>query len=257
MTTQRGFSLVELSIVLVILGLLTGGILAGQSLIRAAELRSVTTEYQRYIAAVQSFRDKFMGLPGDIGNATKFWGDDNTYCPDAAITNGTPGTCNGNGDGNLSSSTTASTTAENYRFWQQLALAGLIEGSYTGISGPLGNRQVLLGTNAPASKLKPAGWYTEPMGIQTSASIFAWEGSYGNPFYFGAAETNDIVEISAIKPEELWNIDSKLDDGQPAYGNVRDYKNFTGCHTGTTPATASYNLSNNTIACIAVFITGW
>ncbi len=54
---KNGFSLVELSIVLVILGLPTGGILAGQSLIRAAELRSVSTEYNRFVTATQSFRD--------------------------------------------------------------------------------------------------------------------------------------------------------------------------------------------------------
>lgn len=60
----KAFSLVELSIVLVILGLLTGGILAGQSLIRAAELRAVSTEYSRYITATQSFRDKYFAVPG-------------------------------------------------------------------------------------------------------------------------------------------------------------------------------------------------
>lgn len=69
----RGFSLVELSIVLVILGLLTGGILAGQSLIRASELRSVSTELQRYSSAIYSFRDQYMALPGDMLNATSFW----------------------------------------------------------------------------------------------------------------------------------------------------------------------------------------
>lgn len=70
----RGFSLVELSIVLVILGLLTGGILAGQSLIRAAELRSYITDVQRYPAAVNAFKDKYFAYPGDMANATKFWG---------------------------------------------------------------------------------------------------------------------------------------------------------------------------------------
>ena len=67
------FSLVELSIVLVILGLLTGGILAGQSLIRAAQLRAVSTEYSRYVASINSFRDKYFGWPGDLRNATAFW----------------------------------------------------------------------------------------------------------------------------------------------------------------------------------------
>ena len=90
---MRAFSLVELSIVLVILGLLTGGILAGQSLIRAAELRAVTTEYQRYVAAVQTFRDKYMALPGDMPNAIAFWG----------AAHATPATCQ------TTSSTTSAT----------------------------------------------------------------------------------------------------------------------------------------------------
>ena len=72
--TRYGFSLVELSIVLVILGLLVGGVLTGQSLIRAAELRSVSTEYSRYVASVHTFRDKYFALPGDMTNATQFWG---------------------------------------------------------------------------------------------------------------------------------------------------------------------------------------
>ena len=61
---KRAFSLVELSIVLVILGLLVGSVLAGQSLIRAAELRSVATEYNKYVTASRTFRDRYFGLPG-------------------------------------------------------------------------------------------------------------------------------------------------------------------------------------------------
>lgn len=59
-----GFSLVELSIVLVILGLLTGGILGGQSLIKAAELRAVTTELDAFQTATNTFRQKYFALPG-------------------------------------------------------------------------------------------------------------------------------------------------------------------------------------------------
>lgn len=149
---RYGFSLVELSIVLVILGLLTGGILAGQSLIRAAELRAIPTEYQRYDAARYSFRDKYMGLPGDISNATRFWGDNNAACADAAIPNGTPGTCNGNADGILTAPLAASATGERFQFWTQLALAGLIEGTYTGLAGGSSNHHVVPGTNTPLSK---------------------------------------------------------------------------------------------------------
>ena len=70
---RKGFSLVELSIVLVILGLLVGGVLSGQSLIRAAELRAATQEYQRYYTATQTFRDKYFAIPGDFNNAQAFW----------------------------------------------------------------------------------------------------------------------------------------------------------------------------------------
>lgn len=89
----RGFSLIELSIMLVILGLLVGAVTAGQSLIRASELRSVTTDIERYRAGIATFRDKYFGLPGDLLNATSFWGKDNTNCPTHTGTNATPGTC--------------------------------------------------------------------------------------------------------------------------------------------------------------------
>jgi len=67
---SAGFSLLELSIVLVIIGLIAGGIVAGSSMIRAAELRAVLTELTQYQTATNTFRDKYLGLPGDLRNAT-------------------------------------------------------------------------------------------------------------------------------------------------------------------------------------------
>ena len=158
---RNGFSLLELSIVLVIIGLLAGGVMTGQSLIRAAELRAVITEYQRYVTAMQAFRDKYMALPGDMKTATAFWGDDNTNCADAAVANGTPGTCNGDGNGNVDYNTAVSSTSETYQLWKQLALAGLLEGNFTGLSGPTLTGgyalNTIIGTNIPASKLSNAG----------------------------------------------------------------------------------------------------
>lgn len=60
---RRAFSLVELSIVLVILGLLVGGILAGRALIHASELRGVHTEFNQYKTAVMAFRNKYLLYP--------------------------------------------------------------------------------------------------------------------------------------------------------------------------------------------------
>ena len=102
---NHAFSLVELSIVLVILGLLTGGVLTGQSLIKAAELRSVTTELNQWQTVVNTFKGKYFAIPGDMSNAHLFWGsaggsgfiDDG--CESATGT-GTQ-TCSGDGNGLL------------------------------------------------------------------------------------------------------------------------------------------------------------
>lgn len=130
---KKAFSLVELSIVLVILGLLTGGILAGQSLIRAAELRSITSDFSRYLTATQTFRDKYMAIPGDMNNAVSFWNRqiNQAWClPTSGATVTTPGTCNGDGDGVIEFAGAASQSSEFAQFWRQLAFAGLVEGDY-------------------------------------------------------------------------------------------------------------------------------
>ena len=135
------FSLVELSIVLVILGLLVGSVLSGQALVRAAELRSVTTDYQRYTTAIRTFRDKYFALPGDMNNATTIW----------------TGTTNGNADGMVGQTGCGALQTENVSAWQQLAYANLIAGSYTETS-PVYSPH-LPNVNIPGSKIASAGWF--------------------------------------------------------------------------------------------------
>jgi prepilin-type N-terminal cleavage/methylation domain-containing protein len=130
-SAKQAFSLVELAIVLVILGLLVGGVLAGKSLIHASQLRTVSTQHANYLTAFLSFRDKYLALPGDIPNATQFWGahdPDHSTCLTASGTGTDTLTCNGNGDGNVD----GVGSWEMYRAWNHLSNARLIEGSYTG-----------------------------------------------------------------------------------------------------------------------------
>lgn len=146
---QRGFSLVELSIVLVILGLLVGGVLSGRSLIHASELRAVTTERDKFTAAVYAFRDKYFQLPGDLSNAYQFWG---ATCGTNTSTASTG--CNGDGGGTISL-----TNGEAVNAWEHLARAGLIEGSYDGTGALFGVNQVIISTtNSPPSKLPKMYW---------------------------------------------------------------------------------------------------
>ena len=65
----RGFTLIEIAIVLVIIGLLLGGVLKGEELIRAARVRNLINEQQNIKAAFYGFQDRYRALPGDYGSA--------------------------------------------------------------------------------------------------------------------------------------------------------------------------------------------
>jgi prepilin-type N-terminal cleavage/methylation domain-containing protein len=252
----RGFSLVELSIVLVILGLITGGILTGQSLIKAAQLRTITTELNNYQIAVSSFKDKYDSLPGDMTNATSFWGKIAAECNGHAGTASATGTCNGDGDGVLDDADAAGNDGEIYTFWQQLALARMIEGTFTGIAGNGNDDEHIIGTNAPASRFTNAGWSVD--GDQAGNSIL-YSYTYGNTLSFGMAITNDDTQGPALTPEDAWNIDKKIDDGQPAYGKVLAiyWNNLCAAANDGTHANndyaASYKVSDTTIRCALLF----
>jgi prepilin-type N-terminal cleavage/methylation domain-containing protein len=245
---QRGFSLIELSIVLVILGLLTGGILAGQSLIRAAELRSVSTDTMRYQTAVYSFRDKYFALPGDMTNAQSFWNvrvaGSNLVCQQTV--NVSTGTCNSDGNGIIDFITgDATLSSERVLAWQHLALAGLVEGSYTGASMSASTFTYQAGVNVPRGRLANSSYYFAYIGVPSG----------GNPEFYGASWASNMMQLMGgangasnrlLKPEEMWNIDMKMDDGKPAQGVVIANKTTgtyaPGCTTADTLA-AEYTLT--------------
>lgn len=270
MHATKAFSLVELSIVLVILGLLTGGILAGQSLIRAAELRAVSSEYNRYVTALGTFRDKYFQLPGDFQKATDFWGTA-ANCPGHSgnTTVAVQATCNGNDDGRIQPN--APSSNEIFRAWQHLANAGLIEGTYLGVpnSATWSDPHTVIGSNAPASKLGKAGWalyhFTNSALDVSNTNYF--EADYNNFFFYGASSGTNVPNQQILSPEEAWNIDTKMDDGRPAQGRVMTFEAHGGTAsddcTDLAPSnslsrTASnYVLSNSGPYCALMMKTGF
>jgi prepilin-type N-terminal cleavage/methylation domain-containing protein len=275
MSRRNGFSLVELSIVLVILGLLTGGILTGQNLIRAAELRSILTEFRNYQTAIQTFRSQYFALPGDMINAENFWGTNPNGCPDVSKDQTSrKETCNGNGNGIVSmhgvvgtaNGTSAENYVEQYTFWQHLANAGLIEGSYTGnfqsVSTDTRLKGQAAGLNTPASRVGGTGWalytvYFTSHGNYAYGTSASFQGlSWGSSPSAPPANWN-YADRDALTPEEAWGIDKKTDDGMPGTGKVTvsQYADCTLNTSSATDYTGTYALTSASKDCGLIFVS--
>ena len=250
-TSLHAFTLLELSIVLVVIGLLIGAALAGTSLLKQSELQTVISDYTKYSTAVAQFTQQYGGQPGDLLDATNYWGDDNTNCADAGVTNGSPGTCNGNGNGQIVTASAANLN-EPMRAWQHLQFANYIDGSFTGVTaGTPGTTDLTaaLGSNTPKSRVTNAGWSLFHYSAVNAANKYTQD--VGNFLMFGTVNGNNLTRAAAITPSEAWQVDKKIDDARPAFGRVVTLKPafLANCATTSVDATAEYKVTDSSIAC--------
>ncbi|MFZ4124755.1 MAG: type II secretion system protein [Rickettsiales bacterium] len=242
---QKGFTLVELAIVLVIIGLIVGGVLVGQDLIKAATVRSTLSDIEKYNAAATTFRNKYAGLPGDLlaNNATQFG---------LLTATGRDGTA-GRGDGNglVEGCAAAATTAgcETALFWVDLSTAALIPQN--------------LSTYASATTVIPditsiatmSGYFpTQKVRQGTFAYVYPVSGR--NHFIISTITTGGgtgtVTAGPGITPGEARSMDEKLDDALPATGVVQAVSALatvdagaaaaTGVCVNSTPAPDTYNV---------------
>jgi hypothetical protein len=225
------------SIVLVIIGLIVGGVLAGQELIKQAQMRALITQLEQYRTAVMAFRDKYSALPGDMANATNFFGADpscggNGVRPYMATSNGL--TCNGNGDGVIM----GGYEAEEHLFWQHLSLEGLINGGpFTGTCGYAGANcstngySWQAGLNAPKAAINRGAMITinnpdiegggNTLIVPQGGQHVFWLGGAGsadgsgNPIWSGFPGA-----YMVLTRDELAALDRKYDDGSPTSGYI-------------------------------------
>ncbi len=234
---QAGFTLVEMSIVLVIIGLIIGGVLVGRDLINAATIRSQISQIEKYNAAVNTFRGKYGYLPGDIPNAQAFgFSASGSYAG------------SGDGDGVIESPQCASgaytpqpvfqDTGEAPTVWVDLSQAGLISGGFNTASRTSQLNSDLIGsaigTFFPQAAIGQGNYvYVWSQGAATAASPTGDGQTLLN--YFGVSKVSKVLDCSnggyiywdltngsneGMTVAQAYAIDSKMDDGNPITGRV-------------------------------------
>jgi prepilin-type N-terminal cleavage/methylation domain-containing protein len=187
MRKQSGFTLIEIAIVLVIIGLLLGGVLKGQELITSARVRNLISQQDGIKAAYFGFLDRYRALPGDYS---------------AASTNITGALAAGNGDGNgrIEASNTAG-TKESIGAWEHLSRAGFINGTYTYATADT--------DNPPSTPKNPYAVYMQ----------LVYDGIYG--ITNGGAARHNLKTGAQIPVEIVTEVDRKVDDGLPYSGSFQ------------------------------------
>jgi prepilin-type N-terminal cleavage/methylation domain-containing protein len=226
-TRRKAFTLIEMSIVLIIVGLIVGGILVGQDLMNAAAVRATIAQVDKFNSAVHTFQNKYGGLPGDINGtlASQFGfqargqyageGDGNGIIE--GIANNTPAVNNSLDQG----------AGETVVFWVDLSTANLIDGTFNTASPTVVPSSAISGSTLnsylPVAKVRGGNY------------VYVWSGGYSyyahssegdNANYFGIAAISSIApnghvtSIPGLSAQQAYALDKKIDDGLPQSGSV-------------------------------------
>ena len=251
---NSGFTLLEMSIVLAIIGLLVGGILAGKTFATNSRLNAMVGESRSYINALSQFNEQYKAIPGDFSTASAWW-------PDFKKADGSLGADNGDGNGLIRAGalTTTIGNAELFGAFEHLALVGLIPGSYTGATTGPGSAVATIGTNIPKSVIENVGYvfnHPDATDGNVSGDAVYFDGKYGHVLIVAGATANALPNTGFLKPAQALQIDDKYDDGAPGKGWITTYKpagaSATDCASSDVASTAVYNASLSTKPCYLI-----
>ncbi len=245
---KHAFTLVELAIVMIVIGLVIGSVMLGQTMIKSANIRATIGQVEQFKTASTTFKIKYNCMAGDCDNATSFLS----------------GTSNGNGTYKIDGSAARHTDTEGLLFWQHLALAGLIQGNYTTVAP---GTVYVPDVNFPSSKMG-GNFGVWNLQAYNAGGVYPVSGrlfpaNYGNNIILGKAWgdlTSKIPLDRILSGYDAFAIDSKFDDGLPAYGTIVTWQNTSGysgsCASTDVASTAIYSKTDN-IRCGLFFINAF
>lgn len=211
-SNTRGFTLVEISIVMIIIGLLIGGTFGGMKLIENMQVNKTVQDLKAIESAALTFKDTYGRLPGDI------------VSPAARLPNCTVAPCATGGDGDrrldssMSWSSTLSDTDERFTFWHQLQAANLIDLDYYNTT------DMDFGEGQPSA---PIGGGYRIMGYRNS--LFYTENMNGHIIGIVGSPTNSSgTGWHTINCAFIKSIDSKMDNDWPTTGRITTFYCVTG-----------------------------
>lgn len=208
-STQNGFTLVEIAIVLVIIGLLLGGVLKGQELINSAKAKSLVNHFRTMLTAIYAYQDRFRFMPGDDPAADQHVGGGNASTP----------TTEARGNGRIGGSWNSTTsTDESFRVWEHLRRANLLTGT-TDVSD---------NTN-----YSPRNADNGRIGITGYAPISPAAGSATDPSASLPMTGAFFICSDGISARLARQVDSTMDDGLTHTGNVRAMAQVDGAGPAT------------------------
>ena len=236
-----GFSLIEMALVLVVIGLIAASVMVGKELIRASQIRGLIAEFEQYANAVGTFREIYHQLPGDFDLATQYWPNNSEY-------NGFS-TADGNNDRKIGYLGAGGTLEgnEDMRLWQHLNAADVVFGEFDGVRS---GSDIVPHDNIPSAPWENSGFWIGYQSIYSTASNF---------INFAAPNGANLDE-AILSPQEAWQLDTKADDANPSKGIILIARsgplNTTAgrCVTGSTSAaSADFNLNDEQLSCRAFY----
>jgi len=240
---KQGFTLVEMSIILVIIGLIVGGVLTGKSLIETSRIKSQISQLQQFETAYNTFVNTYDAIPGDMNNADAYW----------------PGTAIGNGNRMLDgwADNAYQNNTEGMKFFIHLSQAKLLAANYDGtynLGTGYPELEIRKGTGLLAANgISPADYNNQLSAAEyTKRHISALYLNNARPDQYTGAHNDGKATMTVI---QAYTIDKKLDDGNARTGRFQAHRatSLGGLRCLTT-TDGDYFLGESSYVCMGAYI---